>query len=314
MRFMPASGMVSAMACIMAGIDEAGYGPAFGPLVFGLSVFKVPEPEVDLWDALSVAVTRENRDKQGRITINDSKKVHSGAQGFARLERGVHAFGADDRSQAWQQTDLPWYALADETQSVDRGQIHIARAMRLRAEQAAEVQTLALHTQCIYEDRFNAMAAAMRSKAAISLTCIGKLLDQLWRKFSSQGIHVAVDRQSGRQHYRQWLTQIFDGATLTTQREDAKCSSYLLEAGERSMRVSFEVSADDLHFPVALASMAAKYQRQLAMQRFNTFFAQHTPEIKPTQGYGSDAKRFWQEIQPHLPRLRIDAAQFRRLC
>ena len=78
------------------------------------------------------------------------------------------------------------------------------------------------------------------------------------------------------------------------------------------MTVIFQTSAEEQHMPVALASMIAKYNRELLMQRFKAYFAEKLPSIPPTAGYGSDAKRFWQDVQPHLARLGLDRKFLRR--
>jgi hypothetical protein len=48
--------------------------------------------------------------------------------------------------------------------------------------------------------------------------------------------------------------------------------------------------------PVALASMIAKLTRELAMMRFNRYFAARMPELKPTAGYYGDAGRWLRDI------------------
>ena len=64
---------------ILAGIDEAGYGPTLGPLVVSVSVFRIPEEHpreqtrADLWTSLESVVCRK-RDGH-RIPVNDSKKL-----------------------------------------------------------------------------------------------------------------------------------------------------------------------------------------------------------------------------------------------
>lgn len=80
----------------------------------------------------------------------------------------------------------------------------------------------------------------------------------------------------------------------------------------RSLTVRFLVEADSLHLPTALASMIAKYTRELLMARFNRWFTRKAPNVAPTAGYASDAKRFWGEIEPLLPQLGIEAASLKR--
>ena len=82
----------------------------------------------------------------------------------------------------------------------------------------------------------------------------------------------------------------------------------------RSMIVHFCVDAEASHMPVALASMLAKYNRELLMERFKAYFTAHLPHVAPTAGYGQDAGRFWRELQPELGRLKLDPRLLRRLA
>jgi len=84
---------------VYAGIDEAGYGPMFGPLCVGASVFVLEDynPEEgapDIWSLLSTILCKSRKDRHHRIAINDSKKLKSGSrpEDLFGLERGVFAF------------------------------------------------------------------------------------------------------------------------------------------------------------------------------------------------------------------------------
>ncbi len=82
---------------IVAGIDEAGYGPLLGPLVVSACAFAVNgdwtegdfSPAEKLWPSLQRSVARKGPLRNGRLIIADSKLVHAMAGGNALLERGV---------------------------------------------------------------------------------------------------------------------------------------------------------------------------------------------------------------------------------
>ena len=71
------------------------------------------------------------------------------------------------------------------------------------------------------------------------------------------------------------------------------------------MRVVFQVNGERF-MPTALASMTAKYLRELSMRAFNDFWRAHIPDLKPTAGYYRDAWRFKKEIATKQQELGID--------
>ena len=56
----------------------------------------------------------------------------------------------------------------------------------------------------------------------------------------------------------------------------------------------------------ALASMAAKYMRELFMEGFNAYFAARQEGLRPTAGYTTDGRRFLDDIGGVLTELGIE--------
>jgi ribonuclease HII len=326
---------------IYAGIDEAGYGPFFGPLTVGCCVLSIPKLEAgadppDLWRRLNKAVCKTLTGRKGRVVVNDSKKLTTKAAGIAHLETGCLAFAAmadhhpedvgrwldamgaeghrGDAVLPWYAAtaDRPWQALPD---AADPGQLAIARGLLATTAHRIGVQVEHLGVQVVFEDRFNEEVQTTRSKAAVSFTRVAGHLLHIWQHHSQHRPTVVVDRQSGRSHYRRLLADTFADCNIDIVRETPAHSSYEIwqngSAGRR-MLVHFQTQAESDHMPTALASMLAKYTRELLMHRFQAWFAERLPEVAPTKGYGSDAKRFWQEVRGELGRLNIDPLKLRR--
>ncbi|MCA9291282.1 MAG: hypothetical protein KDA25_09140 [Phycisphaerales bacterium] len=312
---------------VYAGIDEAGYGPMLGPLCVATSVFVLPgdDPAAgapNLWSRLSGSICRSRKDRRKRVAVDDSKKL-KGANSSAtthpllHLERGVLAFAGaagelpEDDETLFAALGIavpgrPWYvdaAALPTAQTVDEVRILASRVRRTL--ERAGVHLHGLGARAVDADDFNAQVDAMGTKAAVNFRAVIQHMDAVWRAYPDAHPRVIVDRQGGRAHYREELQRGFPESHITIIAETDTVSRYRMEDGDRALTVSFETGGEDRHLPVALASMVAKYARELLMARLNRFFQGHLPELKPTAGYVQDARRYLADIEPVIRDLGI---------
>lgn len=315
----------------LVGIDEAGYGPLLGPLTIGASVWTVQEPtaHTPLWNALRDCVCRRGGRGEWRLVVNDSKKVYHPAGGLGTLERTVLAFaaalglpcdsadgllGALGADPAEASARIPWYGrLALRLPLCGPRSTSTGIAQRLRdGMQARGAMCVGLLARLVPEDRYNARLHATRNKAAVLLEAVLDLIDRCLRRTHEPQVHVCVDRLGGRADYRGALMQAFPERELHVVEVSAGSSRYVLTHGASQWTIDFRVDADRRELPVALASMVAKYVRELVMTRFNAYWRGLLPQVRPTAGYQGDARRFLRDIQAALPHSGLRVEHFVR--
>jgi hypothetical protein len=325
---------------VYVGVDEAGYGPRFGPLVVGRATLVIPNlpafPESDpprLWQRLSKAVSRSVGGAKGRLVVADSKKVKTKAAGIRHLERSCLAFaglagitaadtagwldamGCDwhgvAECPAWYaaNADRPWQPLPSESTP---GELAIDRNVLQGTCRRIGVTCPELAAAVVHERSFNHRLTATRSKAAVSFEHVARHLHDAWQTHGEAHPLVVVDRQGGRTDYRELLAMTVPDAEVAVVEQSPERARYELRRGSRKMHVCFETEAEDRHMPVALASMVSKYTRELLMHRLNAYFTHAIAGLAPSAGYGVDGNRFLSEVESHLPRLGLDMGHLRR--
>ncbi len=211
----------------------------------------------------------------------------------------------------------PWYDSTTSLPVAHDGDALALDAARLHRElDAAGVRMLDLRADLIDAGEFNRRLAEGTGKAAINLDAAIRLVAAIRTRAGeiAPGTtpRIVCDRQGGRAFYREWLQDCFPEAGIRILGETDSVSRYRLEDPAGDFVLSFETKAEDRHLPVALASMTAKYLRELAMIRLNRFFRDALPEIKPTAGYVQDGRRFLEEVRPVIEDRHLEAAELVR--
>jgi len=318
---------------IYAGLDEAGYGPMLGPLCVAATSFIIHDATTggdppDLWTRLSSVICREKRDGRKRVAIDDSKKL-KGANGgrthpLLHLERGVLAFlgacadvpeddagffaavGASTPSEPWMTTTtaLP---LTQDLMTL-RMQVNRVR----RAMSSAGIELGLMRCEMIEPGRFNDQVERMGSKSIVNMGAMIRLIELIRTSWPDAEPTIVADRQGGRVRYYEELRAAWPTSRIRVEVERPEESRYSVTVDGQRLSIRFLREAEACHAPVALASMLAKYTRELAMIRLNRFFCDQVPDLAPTAGYVADARRYLTEIEPVLRSFGIDRRKLAR--
>lgn len=333
----------------MIGIDEAGYGPNLGPLAVAATVWWVEESEVggpksgsertrlastatserttvDLYARLAALVSPGI--EKDRLAIADSKALYKPKGGLQHLERGVLTALATTRETTptcWQDLidpppELPWYSDFDcplpldadsndlQTLAVDFSEVCAASDIRLQDVRA----------RLVFPREFNELTEQYGTKGAalshVTIALLRQTIDSLPPASSpptSIPYYINCDKHGGRNRYAALLQHHFSEHWIETLEESTAISRYAWSSTEGEFHISFQARGES-DLPTALASMTAKYHRELAMRAFNDYWGKQVPNLKPTAGYPMDARRFKQQIAGKQVKLGIEDADLWR--
>jgi len=318
---------------VLAGIDEAGLGPKLGPLVIGLSVFR-GEPSVlgRLGEALSPVVRSSAR---APVPVGDSKRLFGANRDLLILERGLYPF-VDQRLERPPRNLADWLDALDLPGGGARGRLHrcpwyrspLALPRRLTREAlhvardeldsclaGAGVEFVELRVTALPAGEVNDGLRRCASKNVFNFQAAAPHLRRVFDTYGGAGedVEVVVDRQGGRKDYTGLLRAAFYPAAVRPHPPKEDEFGYTIRDDERRLAIRFRTRADAGCLPVSLASMAAKYTRELHMILFNRFWRERHPDLRPTAGYPVDATRFLRDIEGLRREAGIDPDQLVRV-
>lgn len=311
---------------LIIGMDEAGYGPNFGPLVVGATAWEVPgDPrKFDFWQAFAGIVEQSPPVDASHVQVADSKQVYSPAKGLDNLEQGLlHALsllrGCAQR-QASGDTESanndsipetfrnllrcvailppealdvePWFAGGDL--DLPAGQQMPLADQWLERCRSHRIRLRTMRSDVVLTRRFNDHTQTHDSKGRALSEISMHLLRHVWLECEGEKhdkVLILADKHGGRNRYHEFLPIVFGDTFIRCHAESSASSRY----GIGNAEIRFETKSER-HLPVALASMVCKYLRELSMKLFNRFWSDLQPGLKPTAGYPLDARRFKDEI------------------
>lgn len=309
---------------IVAGIDEAGLGPALGPLCTCGAAFRLPDgagPDAP-WEIFSALLSRHCR---GALpAVADSKAVYA-ARGLAGLELPVLAFLQAQRRGAALPPDRatflralgcplpsadlpPWYA--EDWAFPAAAPAAAVAALAAAIQETPQARLLAFSARARTAKALNRDFAKGRNKAEAAWQSVASLLREFAALATGQEeTLIVIDKQGGRHFYAALLGETFDCPLVATRREGPGGSEYQIG----HCRFLFVPRGEQAAFPVALASMLAKYLRERFMAGLNRWFAARLPGLAPTAGYHGDAPRYYEAVKPVLRAEGIAVGDFWRL-
>lgn len=289
---------------LVIGTDEAGFGPNLGPLVVSATAWRVAADVTAAEQTLTAALAAV-----GGVPWADSKRVFRAGAGLVALEGptlAALAMTTDGVPGDWFELlaavatpsdasppeaaelaglRLPLESAAAESAALGRG---LAQALA-----AHGVTLVAVRSRIVQPAAFNALLDSGLNKSDILSRTTLELAAALRAEGGDEPAVVWCDRHGGRHRYAALVARHFATPLVQTLEETAARSAYQAGAG---LRVEFCVGGES-RVPVALASMTAKYLREVAMTAFNRHWCGRLPGLVPTAGYPVDAVRWRRAVE-----------------
>jgi ribonuclease HII len=274
------------------GTDEAGYGPLLGPLVVAAAVYETPSDR-RARPGDGIADSKEVYARGGRAALARVLFPYLGLRAPVRLGDLLARLSVRGDPRA----GYLWYGDVSDPDA---------------AGGAPPPAFRRLYVNPVCERDFNEGCARWGDKATLLFEETMRVLRQALADHPGDAT-VVCDKHGGRNRYAGLLLAELGPSAILAERETAARSSYRLSLGGRTVRIRFERAADASDRAAALASMAAKYTRELFMEGLNGFFTTRVEGLRPTAGYYGDGRRFVREVRRLLEDLGCPEGSFVRV-
>ncbi len=158
---------------------------------------------------------------------------------------------------------------------------------------------IGLRASLVYPAEFNDLCDRYGTKGAalshVTLALVRSLIDSLPTAPCPLPTYLFFDKHGGRNAYGALVQHHFPESWIRPVHEGRAESRYEWEHAWATVEAVFRVGCEAM-LPSALASMTAKYHREIAMRAFNAFWAARVPGLRPTAGYPGDAHRFKADV------------------
>jgi len=293
------------------------------------------EMEAALEDVVRRSPRKDDRTPE-RPCVADSKVLYKSSGTLAPLERSLFPFlkilerptdswrslmlGLDPTSASVLEATppLPWHdgfdhALpwAAKPDAIDETTARLTEDLK-----ASGIELLDIRSRLVFPEEFNALLDKYDSKGALLSHATLGLVAELTQSIDEgngdwlgacdvpvpfinapkKTFQILCDKHGGRNRYRDLLEDHFPDQFIEIRSESRAKSVYRFGPPASRYEVRFEMKADS-RIPPALASIASKYLRELAMEAENAYWIARREGLRPTAGYPQDAKRFVAEIR-----------------
>lgn len=291
-------------------------------------------------------------DRKGLFPLVDSKKLYGASKSLAALERSFWlaaalidanalngaSFRSVLQSVARESEDdpaPPWENGFDVTLPLDpktgaAGCLLEALPQIRKLLDAEKIDLVDISARRVQPGEFNALVDRLGLKSDLIANVTASTAVETvarTRGAEKEPVYVVLcDKLGGRDRYAPMLAERFPGAELRVLKESREASVYRLvaEAGKDRTGTALAFQAPvklEFHFtakgesnaPTALASICAKYLRELSMKAFNGYWRDAVgPELAPTAGYPVDALRFRADVDATRVKLGVSEDAFWR--